>query len=78
MMMGYSTAREAETFFSEMGAMTPSTLQRLAGSLHERWESLGPQAMESIRSADDDIPPEAVSASVSLDGVMVALRAGEA
>ena len=79
MMMGYSTAREAEAFFSEMGAMTPSasTLQRLACSLHERWEGLGPQAMESIRSADDDIPPEAVSASVSLDGVMVALRAGE-
>jgi len=30
--------------------------------------------MKSIRS--DDIPPAAVSASVSLDGVMVALRAG--
>ncbi len=77
MMMGYSTAREAEVFFQEMGAMTPSTLQRLAGSLHERWEGLGPQAMDAVRDTDD-IPPEAVSASVSLDGVMVALRAGEA
>ncbi len=78
MMMGYSTAREAEVFFQEMGAMTPSasTLQRLAGSLHERWEGLGPQAMDAVRDTDD-IPPEAVSASVSLDGVMVALRAGE-
>ena len=78
MMMGYSTAREAEAFFSEMGAMTPSasTLQQLACSLHERWEGLGPQAMDAVRDTDD-IPPEAVSASVSLDGVMVALRAGE-
>ncbi len=78
MMMGHGTAREAEGFFSEMGAMRPSasTLQRLACSLHERWESLGPQALDSIRSTED-IPSGAVSASVSLDGVMVALRAGE-
>lgn len=78
MMMGHGTAREAEAFFSEMGAMRPSasTLQRLACSLHERWEGLGPQALDSIRSTED-IPSEAVSASVSLDGVMVALRAGE-
>ncbi len=78
MMMGHGTAREAEGFFSEMGAMRPSasTLQRLACSLHERWEGLGPQALDSIRSTED-ITSEAVSASVSLDGVMVALRAGE-
>ncbi len=78
LMMGYGTAREAEAFFSEMGAMTPSasTLQRLACGLHERWEGLGPQAMDAVRDRED-IPPEAVSASVSLDGVMVALRAGE-
>ena len=51
-------------------------MQRLAQSMHERWEVLGPQALESIRDRED-IPSEAVSASVSLDGVMVALRAGE-
>ena len=78
LMMGHCTAREAEAFFSEMGAMAPSasTLQRLARTLHERWEGLGPQALESIRDMED-IPPDAISASVSLDGVMVALRAGE-
>ena len=32
--------------------------------------------MDAVRDRED-IPPEAVSASVSLDGVMVALRAGE-
>ncbi len=41
-----------------------STLQRLAGSLHERWEGLGPQAMDAVRHRED-IPAEAVSASVS-------------
>ena len=78
MMMGHCTAREAEAFFSEIGAMTPSasSLQRLARTLHERWEGLGPQALESIRDMED-IPPDATTASVSLDGVMVALRAGE-
>ena len=78
MMMGHGTAREAEEFFPEMGAMTPSasSLQRLARTMHERWEGLGPQALDSIRSTED-IPSGAVSASVSLDGVMVALRAGE-
>ncbi len=78
LMVSHCTAREAEEFFSEMGAMTPSasSLQRLARTMHERWEGLGPQALESICNTQD-IPPEAVSASVSLDGVMVALRAGE-
>ena len=67
LMMGHCTAREAEAFFSEMGAMAPSasSLQRLARTLHERWEGLGPQALESIRNTED-IPLGAVSASVSL------------
>ena len=63
---------------AEMGGMTPSvsTLQRLTQSMHERWESIAPETLASIRAAED-IPADAVSASVSLDGVMVALRAGE-
>ena len=46
-----------------MGAMAPSasTLQRLAGSLHERWEGLG----DGRGPRREDIPLEAVSASVS-------------
>ena len=79
LMMGHCTAREAEAFFSKTGGMKPSasTLLRLARSMHERWEDLGPETTASIRDAGD-IPQDAVSASVSLDGVMVALRAGEA
>ena len=78
MMMGHCTAREAEAFFAKMGGMTPSvsTLQRLTLSMHERWEGIAPETLASVRAAED-IPPGAVTASVSLDGVMVALRAGE-
>ena len=78
MMMGHCTAREAEEFFAKMGGMTPSvsTLQRLILSMHERWESIAPEALDTMCGAED-IPPDAVNASVSLDGVMVALRAGE-
>ena len=85
MMMAHGTAREAEEFFSEMGAMSPSasTLQRLAQDLHERWKSLGPQALEGIRNTEH-IPPRggqrlrlAPSPSQGQAGVMVALRARE-
>ena len=78
LMMGHCTAREAAAFFAKIGGMTPSvsTLQRLTRTMHERWETLGPETLDSIRDAEG-VPHEAVSASVSLDGVMVPLRAGE-
>ena len=58
--------------------MTPSlsTLQRLTRTMHERWETLGREMLDSIRDAEG-VLHEAVSASVSLDGVMVPQRAGE-
>lgn len=78
MMMGHCTAREAAEFFAKAGAMTPSvsTLQRLTLGMHERWESIAADTRGTLYRAAD-IPPGAVRASVSLDGVMVALRAGE-
>ena len=78
LMMGHCTAREAAAFFAKTGAMTPSvsTLQRLTLSMHECWESLGPEALGGIREAEG-IPQDATTASVSLDGVMVPLRPGE-
>ena len=78
LMMGRCTAREAAAFFAKTGAMTPSvsTLQRLTLSMHECWESLGPETLGSIREAEG-IPQDATTASVSLDGVMVPLRPGE-
>ena len=61
MMMGHCTPREAEEFFAKMGGMTPSvsTLQRLTQSMHERWESIAPETLASIRAAED-IPADAV------------------
>ena len=71
-------ATEAAAFFAKTGAMTPSvsTLRRLTLSMHECWESLGPETLGSIREAEG-IPRDATTASVSLDGVMVPLRPGE-
>ena len=60
LMMGHCTAREAAAFFAKTGAMTPSvsTLQRLTLSMHECWESLGPETLGSIREAEG-IPQDA-------------------
>ena len=71
-------AELAQHPFRPFRAAVPSvsTLQRLTRTMHERWETLGPETLDSIRDAEG-VPHEAVSASVSLDGVMVPLRAGE-
>ena len=60
LMMGHCTAREAAAFFAKIGGMTPSvsTLQRLTRTMHERWETLGPETLDSIREAEG-VPHEA-------------------
>ena len=77
-LMGHCTSREAEAFFGKMGTMTPSasTLQRLVKAAHGSWETIGATALYTIRAAEG-IPADAVTAAVSLDGIMVPLRAGE-
>lgn len=77
-LMGHCTSREAEAFFGKMGTMTPSasTLQRLVKAAHGSWETIGATALDTIRAAEG-IPADAVTAAVSLDGIMVPLRAGE-
>ena len=77
-MMGHCTAREAESFFARMGGMTPSvsTLQRVTKALHKDLEKLGNPLLRALH-ASSAIPPAAVVAAVSLDGIMVPLRAGE-
>ena len=78
-MMGHCTAREAAAFFAidrrhdavgEHPAAPDTDHARALG------DPLGPETLDSIRDAEG-VPHEAVSASVSLDGVMVPLRAGE-
>ena len=77
-LMGHCTSREAEAFFGKMGTMTPSasTLRRLIKVAHGSWETIGATALDTIR-AEEGIPADAVTAAVSLDGIMVPLRAGE-
>ena len=77
-MMGHCTAREAESFFARMGGMTPSvsTLQRVTKALHKDLEKLGNPLLRALH-ASSAILPAAVVATVSLDGIMVPLRAGE-
>ena len=77
-MMGHCTAREAESFFARMGGMTPSvsTLQRVTKALHKDLEKLGNPLLRALH-ASSAILPAAVVAAVSLDGIMVPLRAGE-
>ncbi len=68
----------AEHLLRKAGAMTPSAsaLQDLARAVHEHWSEAEDAVTEQVREAEG-IPGAAVSAAVSLDGVMVPMRPGE-
>ena len=53
-----------------------STLQRLVKATRGSWETIGETALDEIWVAEG-IPAAVVTATVSLDGIMVPLRAGE-
>ena len=67
-----------EELFERIGNMTPSksTLDRLPKALSERWEADRRHFEEALREGDL-VPPEAVSAAVSLDGVLVPTQDGD-
>jgi hypothetical protein len=69
------TPKRAESFFKELGMMGPSrsSLDRLPKALNEHWERNRASYEERIR-ADEQIPSEAVTVAVSLDGVLVPTR----
>ena len=58
--------------------MTPSrsTLDRLPKELSERWERQRAEFEQSLRLTEE-VPQEAVIVAVSLDGVMVPMKAGQ-
>ena len=68
---------EAAAHFVELENMQPSrsSLDRLPKALHARWES-DREAFEAQLRSQWEIPEEAVTATVSLDGVMVPRRDG--
>ena len=77
-MVSQCPPRQAGQIFDRSGGMAPSvsSMQRLMGDLHWAWQGIEADALEEIR-AGEEIPAEAASVSVSLDGAMVLLRPGE-
>lgn len=73
------TPKLSEELFDRLGNMTPSksTLDRLPKALSERWEDER-QRFESALREPELVPAEAVSVAVSLDGVLVPMKDGEA
>lgn len=69
------TPYRAETFFRELGMMTPSrsSLDRLPKALNKHWESRRESYEQRLR-ASEKIPDDAVTVAVSLDGVLVPMR----
>ena len=76
--VGCRPPREAAAPFARMSGMTPSvsTLQRLSGGLQGTGSVAARPRWDPIRE-EEVFAEEAVSAVISLDGVMVPLRAGE-
>lgn len=77
-LVAHMTPHEGESVLRELGAMTPSksSLDRLPKRLSEGWEAQRERFEASLRDAYT-VPPAAVSAAVSLDGVMVPMKDGE-
>lgn len=76
--VAHLTPREGEELFERIGGMQPSrsSLDRLVRGVGKQWEA------DRIRLEDkvgeqEQVPEEAVSCGVSLDGVMVPLKDGE-
>jgi hypothetical protein len=81
-LMSYSVAvmtpYEAEKLFVKFGGMTPSrsSLERLPKPLSEKWEENRVLCEETMRCREV-FPKESVTVAVSLDGVMVPMKAGQ-
>ena len=78
MRVSHLTPREAEEVLATLGGMHPSksSLDRLPKALSARWEAQRPQCEAQVREATVQVPDEARSVVVSLDGVMAPMKAG--
>jgi len=76
--VAHLTPQEGEGLFRQLGNMAPSksSLDRLPKVLSKDWE-IQREAFEETLRAPETVPSEAVSLSVSLDGVMVPMKDGE-
>ncbi len=75
--VAHLTPQEGEDLFQELGNMTPSksSLDRLPKQLSARWEAKRSHYEAELR-AKAQMPTEAVTLAVSLDGVMVPMKDG--
>ena len=73
--VAHVTPQEGERVFGELGGMRPSksSLDRLPKDLGAQWEGRR-EAFEAALREGSDVPEEAVTVAVSLDGVMVAMK----
>ena len=71
-------AGEAEAHFAELANMQPSrsSLERLPKALQRRWEANRERFEAQLRS-QWEVPAQAATVAVSLDGVMVPMRDGK-
>jgi hypothetical protein len=74
--MAQLTSGDAAAVLAELGAMTPSrsSLDRLPRELSCRWET-NREAWEAALRVQETVPEAAASVALSLDGVMVAMKA---
>jgi len=77
--VAHLTPKEAETLFATLGGMCPSrsSLDRLPKQLSDRWEKER-RVFEAKLRSEERVPTEAVCVAVSLDGVKIPVKNGEA
>lgn len=70
--------QEGEELFRLLGGMQPSkaSLDRLPKALSARWEQ-GREAFEEALRAQEQVPKEAVTVAISLDGVLAPMKDGQ-
>jgi hypothetical protein len=70
-----TTPKEAAQIFKEFGGLMPSSssLDRLPKRLSEMWEVQRECAEEELRT-QEQVPAEAVTVSISLDGVLIPMK----
>lgn len=77
--VGHLTPQESESMFARLGGMNPSksTLDRLPKALARRWDEHRIEFEQELR-AEEEVPDAAVTVGVSLDGVLVPMKDGQA
>lgn len=76
--VAHLSPKEGEALFQQLGNMQPSksSLDRLPKLLSANWEARREVFEQSLRS-DESVPEDAVTLSVSLDGVLVPMKDAE-